>query len=135
MDLKAASTIQLCLTNEVMYNVMDEETTTRLWSGLEILYMKKSLFNKLYLKKQLYELRMNEGTSVLEHLNIFNNVISELLAIDVKINEESKALILLSSLSESYDYITTIMLHGKKTFIFEVVTSTLLSNEIRKRPN
>jgi len=26
MDLKAASTIQLCLTDEVMYNVMDEET-------------------------------------------------------------------------------------------------------------
>jgi len=118
-----------------MYNVMNKEIGTGLWSRLEILYMKKSLFNKLYLKKQLYELRMNEGTSVLEHLNIFNNVISELLAIDVKINEESKALILLSSLSESYDYITTIMLHGKKTFIFEVVTSTLLSNEIRKRPN
>ena len=28
MDLKAARTIQLCLANEVMYNVMDEETTT-----------------------------------------------------------------------------------------------------------
>ena len=27
MDLKAASTIQLCLINEVMYNVMDEEMT------------------------------------------------------------------------------------------------------------
>jgi len=26
IDLKAASTIQLCLENEVMYNVMDEET-------------------------------------------------------------------------------------------------------------
>ena len=28
MDIKAASTIQLCLADEVMYNVMDEETTT-----------------------------------------------------------------------------------------------------------
>ena len=28
MDLKAASTIQLCLADEVMYNVMDEETIT-----------------------------------------------------------------------------------------------------------
>ena len=28
MNLKAANTIQLCLTNEVMYNVIDEETTT-----------------------------------------------------------------------------------------------------------
>ena len=30
MDLKAASTIQLYLTDEVMYNVMDEDTATGL---------------------------------------------------------------------------------------------------------
>jgi len=31
---------------------------------------------------------------VLEHLNIFNKIISELLVVDVKIKEEDKALIL-----------------------------------------
>ena len=66
-------------------------------------YMTKSLSNKLHLKKQLYGLHMNEGTIVLEHLNFFNKVSSELLAIDVKINEEDKALILLSSLPQSYN--------------------------------
>ena len=60
------------------------------------LYMTKSLSNKLYLKKQLYELRMKEGTTVLEHLNFFKKVINEILAVDVKIDEEDKALILLS---------------------------------------
>ena len=66
---------------------------------LEILYMTKSLSNKLYLKKQLYGLRMEEGTAVLEHLNFCNKIISEFLAVNVKINEEDKALILLNSLS------------------------------------
>ena len=98
MDLKAARTIQLYLADEVMYNVMDEETTMRLWSRLETLYITKSLSNKLYLKKQLYWLCMNEGTAVLEHINFFNKIISELLAIDIKVDEEDKALILLSSL-------------------------------------
>jgi len=74
MDLKAASTIQLCLADDVMYNMMDEETVTGLWSRLETLYMMKSLSNKLYLKKQLYELHMKEGTTVLKHLNFFNKV-------------------------------------------------------------
>jgi len=72
---------------------------------------------------------------VLEHLNFFNKVISELLAVDVKINEENKALILLSSLPESCVHIITTMLYGKKTLILEKATSTLLSNEIRKRSN
>ena len=87
MDLKATSMIQLCLTDEVMYNVMDEEMATGLWSRLEILYVTKSLSNKLYLKKQLYRLWMNEETTVLEHLNFFNKVISKLLTVNVKIDE------------------------------------------------
>ena len=98
--------------------------------------MTKNLSNKLYLKKQLYELRMTEGTTVLEHLNFFNKVISELLIVDVKIDEEKALmLILLSSLPESFDHIVTTMLYGKETLILEEVTSTLLSNEIRKRLN
>ena len=56
---KVASTIQLCLADEMMYNVMDEETVIGLLSRLET-YMTKSLSNKLYLKKQLYVLCMNE---------------------------------------------------------------------------
>ena len=78
---------------------------------------------------------MNKGTAVLDHLNLFNKVISKLLAVDVKIDEVDKALILLSLLSESYDHIVATILYGTKTLILEEVTSTLLSNEIRKRLN
>ena len=69
----------------------------------------------------------------MEYLNFFNKVISELLTVDVKINED-KALILLSSLPQSYDHVVTTMLYGEETHILEV-TSTLLSNKISKRPN
>ena len=69
----------------------------------------------------------------MEHLNFFNKVISELLVVNVKIDEEDKALIL--SLSQSYDHTATIMLYGKDTLILEEVASTLLSNEIRKKSN
>jgi len=97
--------------------------------------MTKRLSNKLYLKKQLYDLRMNEGTTVLEHLNFFNKIIYELLTVEVNIDEENKVLIVLSSLPESYDHIITTMLYGKKTLILEEITLTLLSNEIKKRLN
>ena len=62
--------------------------------------MMKSLSNKLYLKKQLYGLHMNEGTTVLEHLNFFNKIINELLVVNIKIDKEDKALMLLSLLSQ-----------------------------------
>ena len=85
----------------------------------------ESLSNKLYLKKQLYGLRMKEGTMILELLNFFNMVIRELLTVDLKIDEEDKVLILLSSLLQSYDYIINIMLYDKKTFTLEQAMSTL----------
>jgi len=44
-------------------------------------------------------------------------------------------LILLSLLLESYDHTITAMLYAKETFILEEVTTTLLSNEIRKMSN
>ena len=100
-----------------MYNVMDKKIIKGLWTRLEMLYMMKSLSNKLYLKKQLYGLRMKEGTIVLEHLNFFNKIISELIAADVKIDEEDKSLILLSSLPESYDHIVTTMLYANDSHL------------------
>jgi len=73
---------------------------------------------------------MNEGTTVLKHLNFFNKVISELLPVDIKIDKEDKALIPLSLLPESYDHIVTTMFYGKEALTLEEVIS--ISNEIRK---
>jgi len=47
LDVQANNTIILCLSDEVLYNVMNEETTTTLWCKLESLFMTKSLSNKL----------------------------------------------------------------------------------------
>jgi len=65
IDFHAETTIILYLSDEVLYNIMNEETTVRLWCRLESLYMTKSLSNKLFMKKQLYSLWMKEGTLIL----------------------------------------------------------------------
>eukprot|EP00253_Pinus_taeda_P008714 PITA_08714 len=45
-----------------------------LWDKLRTLYQSKSLVNKLFLQKKLYNLRMKDGDSVTEHLNVFNTM-------------------------------------------------------------
>ena len=47
--------------------------------------------NKLYLKKELYSLRMSENTNVLQHLSKFNSLISQLLQFQVTFDDEDKA--------------------------------------------
>jgi len=58
--------------------------------------MMKSLSNILFMKKQLYRLRTKEGTHILQYLNAFNKILSDLLALDIKVEEEDKTLLLLS---------------------------------------
>ena len=68
-------------------------------------------------------------------MNFFNKIINELLDVDVKIDEKNKALILLSSLPESYNHIIITILCKKETLILEEDAATLLSSEMRERPN
>ena len=77
--------------------------------------MSKGLSSKLFMKKQLYSLRMKEGTPILQHLNAFNRILCDLLALEVKIEEEDKSLMLLSSLPSSYDHLTTTIMYDKET--------------------
>src|SRR3954469_21304069 len=91
--LKALSSIELHLSDEVTYNVMEETTSKGTLDKLEKHYMGETLSNKLFLKDQLYNLRMEEGDDLMEHLNVFNRCINDLLRVEVKYEEEDKALL------------------------------------------
>jgi hypothetical protein len=77
---------------------MHQKFAATLWKKLEELYMTKSLANKLLLKDRLYTIRMSEGTSMQSHLNEFSSIIVDLESLDVKIDDEDKAILLVVSL-------------------------------------
>ena len=113
-EMRVASIIRMCLADEVMYHVMDEESPTTIWLKLESRYMLKSLKKKLLLKKKLYGLKMVEGLALDQHINVFNHIISDLNRIDVKFEEEDMALIFLNSLPKFYDNLVTTLMGRKK---------------------
>ena len=86
LEEKAHSTIMLCLADDVITEVSDEETAG-LWLKLESLYMTKSLTNKLLLKQRLFGLRTAECTQLREHLEQLNTLLLELRNIDAKIED------------------------------------------------
>lgn len=107
MDMKAVSSIRMCLADNVIFNVRGEKTASGLWAKLESLYQSKSLLNRILLKKRLYSLKMKEGAKVSEHLNTFNDILSQLESIGVKMDDEDKAVTLLCTLPDSYDNLVT----------------------------
>ena len=94
--------------------------------------MTKSLSDKFFMKMQLYSLQMKEGMPILQHLNAFNRILSFLVALEVKL-EEDKILLLLSSLPSGYDYLATTIMYGKKTLELKVVRQMLQNNELMKK--
>ena len=123
LETRATLTIRMCLADEVMYHVMDEKSPVAIWLKLESRYMSKPLTNNLILKKKLYGLKMTKGSTLDQHINVFNQIISDLNIVDVKFIEEGMTLILLNSIPESYDNLVTTLMWGKETLEFEEITS------------
>ena len=91
--------------------------------------MDKNMTNKLWLKKQLYNLWMPEEQNQVSYIQKFNQVCLDVMSLDVKIDEEDRALLLLCSLPVAYDGLITTLVYGKKILNFEEVIGVLRSNE------
>ncbi|KAL4590631.1 hypothetical protein LXL04_003568 [Taraxacum kok-saghyz] len=87
MDLREASAIRLSLANNVLANVHEILTAKEFWEKLEQLYQGKGISNRLYLKEQFHTLHMDGDTKISDHLSVLNNIMSELEAIGVKVED------------------------------------------------
>lgn len=133
MQIRAASTIRLSLADQVLYHVMDEESPSAIWETLEEQFLNKTAPNKLYLKQELYRMRMQEGANLTEHINTFNRVVSDLERIGSKVEDEDKALLMLVSLPKSYKSLMVTLTYGKSSITSSEVQTALLSYDQREK--
>ncbi|GKB46849.1 zinc finger, CCHC-type containing protein [Tanacetum coccineum] len=130
---KAYNTLILCLGDRVLWEVNKETFVEGIWTKLTSLYMTKSLANRLYLKKKLYTYYMSPGTKLDDHIDEFNKLILDLANIDIKIEDEDQALMLLTLLPLSYENVVETLLYRRESLTMEDVLATLNSRELKKR--
>ncbi|GJS66393.1 hypothetical protein Tco_0680957 [Tanacetum coccineum] len=116
---KAHSSLFVSLDNKVLREVNKEDSTVWVWLKLETLYMTKSFANKLYLEKNLFTFDMHPGKKLSKNIDEFNKLVGDLANIDVDVDEENQALMLLTSLPFSYDNFVEILLYGRETLTLE----------------
>ena len=87
------------------------------------------------MKKQLFGLQMMEEADFNQHLDEFNKITTELDSLEVKIEEEDKALLLLASLPLSFDNIVTTHFFGKEPLRLDQVVTALLMTETQRYNN
>ena len=68
---------------------------------------------------------------MIEHLNAFNTVVSQLLSVDIKISDEDKCISLLCSLLDLWDSMVIVIGSNATALQFDEIVSSLLTEEMR----
>ncbi|MCO5614481.1 hypothetical protein L7F22_068764 [Adiantum nelumboides] len=107
LDELARSTIMLTLHKSVYFNVKDTKGAYGVWTALSNLYEKKSAASQVYWLKKLIDLRMKESTPMLNHLNEFHTIVSQLQSQGVEFDDSVRAVFLLVTLPDLWDTFRT----------------------------
>lgn len=87
----------------------------------------------MYLKQRLYTFEILENKPLGEQLTEFHRVLDDLENVEVKLQDEDKAILLLSALPKPYDNLVDAMLYGRLTTItLEEVLCALKTKELKK---
>ncbi|KAE8675966.1 hypothetical protein F3Y22_tig00111640pilonHSYRG00200 [Hibiscus syriacus] len=135
LDRQALGVIRLTLSRNVAFNISKEKTMAGLMAALTSMYEKSSASNKVHLMRRLFNLRMTEGASVAQHMNELNTITTQLSFVEIEFDDEVRALILLSSLPDSWNATVTAVSRssGNSKLKFDDVRDLVLSEEIRRR--
>ncbi|KAH1241413.1 Retrovirus-related Pol polyprotein from transposon TNT 1-94 [Glycine soja] len=135
LDRQALGVIRLTLAKNVAFNIVNEKTTVGLMKALSDMYEKPSAANKVYLMRRLFNLKMGEGISVTDHINEFHTILAQLESVQIKFEDEVKALILLSSLPDSWAATVTAVSSSTRENALKLsdIRDLILSEDVRKR--
>ena len=101
LDRQVLGVIRLILFMSIAHNVVKEKTIADLMKALSGMYEKPSANNKVHLMKKLFNLKMAENASVVQHLNEFSTITNQFSSVEIDFDDEIHALIVLASLPNS----------------------------------
>ncbi|GFY95794.1 hypothetical protein Acr_11g0001000 [Actinidia rufa] len=135
MNKKTIGLIRQCIGHEVFHHVAQETSAYELWIKLEEMYQEKTSRNKALLMRRLVNLKLQKETTVAEHTSEFQNLVNQLTSVDLQFDDEMQALLLLSSLPESWETLVVSLNNsapnGKLTT--SMVMDALFNEEARRR--
>mgnify|MGYP002775115835 FL=1 len=131
LDKISRPTIRMHLAENVYFSMAKETTTFKLWENLQAVYEKQSPTSKLILIRKLFNLNMRETDPATSHINTFSRVLAKLSSQGINVEEEVKALTLLSSLPASSEVFCTTFANGYLKLNLDETIGQVLTEDIR----
>lgn len=102
-DLKARSDIILCIDSKELKQVKGCKTSREVWMKLQNTYQSTGPARKGTLLRKLALYRMENGGNMKEHLNKFFDIVDKLNEMEIEINKDLLAVLLLYSLPQNFE--------------------------------
>ena len=74
IELNAYGTLILNMSDNVIRQVLEEETSYKIWKKLESLYATKYLSNKMYLRDNIFKYKMDPSKTLIDNIDEFKNL-------------------------------------------------------------
>ena len=103
LNRKNIGCIRQCIDVSVFHHVSQETNAKALWEKLRSLYERNTAQNKASIARKLANLKFKEGKSIVEQLSEFHNLVNQMVTMKLVIDDELQALLLLSSLPNSWE--------------------------------
>ena len=129
---KAMATLVMGISPNLIYLVTSCTTPKEVWDILKAQFERNTLANKLFLKRQYFTTKMQEGQSVQDHLRCMKEISDKLAALGSPVAEDEQVVALLISLPSSYATLVTAM-EAKGDDLSLVFVQQSLVNEEQKR--
>jgi hypothetical protein len=131
---QACGFIRQWIDDNVLSHISDETQARTLWQKLEELYVRKEGTNKMFLIKQLMNLRYRAGSLVADHVSAFQDIINQLSSMGITFEDEFRALLLLGSLLDSWETLKVTLCNSAPNGVvtWNLVKTKVLNEETRR---
>ena len=135
INRKTIGVIKQWINQSIYHHVSGENLSYNLLKRLSELFESKNSLNKAFLIRKIVNLKYKDGSSMAEHLSSFQNMVNQLTTMEIILDDELLALLLLSSLLDSWKTLVVSLSNSdpKGKFTFDMVKYSLLNEEIRRK--
>jgi hypothetical protein len=136
-DAKARTRIELAIGDSEMVHIIGANTASEMWKQLTLVKESRGKMGILACRRALYRMIADEGFDLIEHISKMRKMQEELHLMGSKVSDEDFAMILVSSLPESWDLFTSAYLgtksDGSATITSHELVAILLEEDRRRR--